>query len=86
MTITVLVTGRSYHTAARVPDQLELPDGSTVDDALEAVNCHLPGEEKLPASCLVAVSGEHLGTVAGHRPRVLVQRDELVLIAPVAGG
>jgi molybdopterin converting factor small subunit len=24
--------------------------------------------------------------VAAHRPRVLAQRDELVLIAPVAGG
>ncbi len=84
--INLVVTGRHYHTAAELPAELELPDGSTVADALQAVARHFPGDQPLPASCLVAVSGTHLGTVAAHRPQVLADRVELVLIAPVAGG
>ena len=46
----------------------------------------LPGDNPLSASCLVAVSGMHLGTLADHRPQTLKDGDELLLLAPVAGG
>ena len=53
--------------------------GSTVADLM-------PEGRGLPASCLVAVSGTHLGTLGNHRPHSLEEGDELVLITPVAGG
>jgi len=86
MQIQVVVTGRSYHLADALPDQLELPENADVAAALSQLNAALPKGEQFPSSCLVAVSGEHLGTVAKHRPRTLANGDELVLFAPVAGG
>jgi molybdopterin converting factor small subunit len=86
MRIRVVVTGRDYHTAAGLPDEVALPESATVDDALSLLAEHLPGGQTFPASCLVAVSGEHLGTVGDHPPRTLADGDELILIAPVAGG
>jgi len=63
-----------------------LPEGATLDDALTAVAGHLPADRPLPPSCLVAVSGTHVGTLGSHPARQLADGDELVLIAPVAGG
>ncbi len=85
MKISVVVTGRSYHTTAQLPDEIELPDGSDVDDALRLLESQL-GEDQLPASCLIAVAGKHLGTLANHTAVPLADGDELTLIAPVAGG
>ena len=82
----VIFAGRSYHLAEQLPEALDLPAGSTVDDALRVLSTHLPDDQPFPPSCLVAVSGEHLGTIAAHRPRTLTTGDELILIAPVAGG
>jgi hypothetical protein len=81
-----MVTGRSYHTADRLPDEITLPDGSTVDDALEVLSAQLADGGQFPPSCLIAVSGQHLGTLASHRPYTLNEGEELTLIAPVAGG
>ena len=86
MRIRVAITGRSYHTTEQLPDEVTLPDASSVDDAIALLAEQLPNESQLPASCLVAVSGEHLGTLANHQQRKLVDGDELTLIAPVAGG
>jgi len=86
MKISVMVTGRSYHMTEGLPDELTLPDGGTVDDAVAALSAQLADGIQFPPSCLVAVSGEHLGTVASHENRVLSHGDELTLIAPVAGG
>lgn len=86
MKISVMVTGRSYHMTEGLPDELTLPDGNTVDDAIAALSAQLPDSVQFPPSCLVAVSGQHLGTVASHETRVLSDGDELTLIAPVAGG
>jgi molybdopterin converting factor small subunit len=86
MKVKLVITGRSYDAAAGVPEQLTLDDGATLDDALKAVRAALPEDRPLPASCLVAVSGTHLGTLASHPSRQLADGDELVLIAPVAGG
>jgi molybdopterin converting factor small subunit len=83
--ISVVVTGRSYHTTSQLPDEIELPQGSDVDDALRLLNSQL-GDEPLPDSCLIAVAGKHLGTLASHTPSPLADGDELTVIAPVAGG
>jgi hypothetical protein len=84
--IGIVMTGRSYHTAEQLPDALELADESSLDDALAQVNRLLGEENALPASCLIAVSGQHCGTVGSHEPRALNDGEELTLIAPVAGG
>ena len=57
-----------------------------VDDALAELARQLPADQQLPQSCLVAVSGQHLGTIADHQPAQLADGAEMVLIAPVAGG
>jgi molybdopterin converting factor small subunit len=80
------MTGRSYHSAEQLPDSLDLPDGAGVDDALNSLTESMPDGESLPPSCLVIVSGQHLGTVSKHEARDLKDGDELTLIAPVAGG
>ena len=86
MKVRVVISGRSYDAADAVPDELALPDGSSVDEALDALAGLLPDDRPLPGGCLVAVSGTHLGTVRSHNPQLLRDGDELVLIAPVAGG
>ena len=86
MNVRVVISGRSYDAAGAVPELLELPDGASIDAALDALAELMPPGRGLPSSCLVAVSGRHLGTLAEHQPRMLQEDDELVLIAPVAGG
>jgi molybdopterin converting factor small subunit len=86
MKIRIIVTGRNYHTAGPLPDELELDPSCGVDDALALLAEHLPEGQSFPASCLVVVSGQHLGTISQHQPCDLRDGDELALIAPVAGG
>ena len=86
MNIKVVFTGRSYTLADDLPGDLTLPDGATLKDAIGALQERLSGEQQLPGSCLVTVSGEHLGTLANYRERAIADGEELVLIAPVAGG
>lgn len=86
MQIQVVYSGRNYDAAGGVPRHLTLPEGCSVDEALLALRRLFPPEQPLDDSCLVAVSGAHLGTVRKHRPHQLQPGDELMLIAPVAGG
>ena len=86
MKVQVLFTGRSYQASGKLPDQLELPEGSLVSEALVNVQTRLSESDQLPQSCLLSVSGQHLGTIAKFKDRPLRGGDELVLIAPVAGG
>jgi molybdopterin converting factor small subunit len=86
MKIRVVVTGRNYHAAVPLPGELEMDDASGVDDALAVLAGYLPEGQGFPPSCLVVVSGQHLGTISQHQPRDLREGDELALIAPVAGG
>ncbi len=86
MKIRVVLTGRSYHTAASLPAELELGEGASLDDALNQINVALTEEATLPDSCLIAIGGQHVGTVASHPDVALQDGQELVLIAPVAGG
>ncbi len=84
MKIRIAITGRSYHEADSLPDHLTLPDDATLEDALCAVAELL--DDALPSSCLVSISGRHVGTVASHDNQPLSDGDELLLVAPVAGG
>ena len=86
MKIRVVISGRGYHLSQNVPEHLKLPDAATLDNALAGLASHLGDGQALPGSCLVIVSGDHLGTLACHEPRVMKENDELVIIAPVAGG
>jgi hypothetical protein len=86
MQVRVVIAGRHYDMAESVPKELILPPECTVDAALEALQESLPNGQRLPESCLLAVSGVHLGTVGKHRTQQLRNGDELLLLAPVAGG
>ena len=86
MKIRIVYTGRSYQIAERLPAELELADNAKLDDALQAVNQLLADDEQLPPSCLVSISGQHVGTFTSHENQSLKDRDEVILIAPVAGG
>ena len=86
MQIRVILTGRSYHNAAALPDVLELAEDAQVSDALAAINQQLPGEAPLAASCLIALAGQHIGSVANFTDRPMLDGQELTLVAPVAGG
>ena len=86
MHVRLTISGRNYHAIGAVTPQVELPDGCSLDQAIQTVRALLPSGVTLPESCLVAVSGKHLGSLSSHRAHALAEGDELLLIAPVAGG
>jgi molybdopterin converting factor small subunit len=86
MNVRIVVTGRSYHRAANLPTELSLADDAKLDDALDIINRLLSEEGGLPASCLIAVDGKHVGSISAHQNAPLRENCELTLIAPVAGG
>jgi molybdopterin converting factor small subunit len=86
LNVQIVFMGHRYDAAQSVPDRLCLPDGATVDDALKAITEQLSGDNPFSTSCLVAVSGMHVGTLGDHRTMILKDGDELLLLAPVAGG
>jgi molybdopterin converting factor small subunit len=86
MKLSVVITGRHYHESSTAPKELTLPNRATIEDALQMLADHMPQGQTLPASCLVVLSGQHLGTIAKHEAAAIRDGDELVLIAPVAGG
>ena len=86
MKVRVTLTGRSYHLGEGLPAEMELSDDSTVTALVSALNEQLPDDNELPASCLISVSGKHVGSVGNHSDAALSENDEVVFIAPVAGG
>jgi molybdopterin converting factor small subunit len=86
MRLCVVISGRNYDAAQCVPRELTVPDGCSLDAALETLAGLMPADRPLSGDCLVAVSGTHVGTLRRHRPHVLREGDELLLLAPVAGG
>ena len=86
MKVRIVLTGRSYHSADAMPDELSLPEEATLDDALATLREASADIELLPSSCLIAISGQHVGTIANHEATSLKDGDELLFLAPVAGG
>jgi molybdopterin converting factor subunit 1 len=71
----------SYAESLGVPSmELDLDDGSTVDDVMSAISA-MPGSDRLPPHPLVAVNHSY-----AKNSQVLVDGDEVALIPPVAGG
>lgn len=58
------MTGRQYNLSDTLPELLELAEGASIELALEQVRA-IAGP--IAPGALLAVSGEHLGTVADHR-------------------
>jgi molybdopterin converting factor small subunit len=85
MKIRITYLGRGYQHAEALPEQIDLEPNGTIADAVRAVDSLL-AETDLPGTCLVTVSGEHVGSVASFTDRPMREGEELVLIAPVAGG
>ena len=86
MKVRIVLTGRSYHSADALPGELSLQEGATLDDALDTLREACSDVELLPSSCLIAISGQHVGTIADHEATSLKEGDELLFLAPVAGG
>ena len=86
MRITVKITGRLYDATSESSPELDLPPEATVDDALALLSGAAGAGIPILPQALLAVSGEHLGTVVDHAPRTLVEDDELLIFSPVAGG
>jgi len=86
MNVRVVISGRHYATDEGIPEQLSLKEGCSIDEALSKISKLADAAAQLPESCLLAVSGKHLGTLGKHMAHTLAEGDEIVLIAPVAGG
>lgn len=86
MKLRVAMMGRGYDEMVRWPSELEVPADASLKEALHALTDLLPAGQQLSASCLVVHNGTHLGTVSTHENARLADQDELLLIAPVAGG
>jgi len=84
--IRLVVIGRGYHAVEDLPDQWQVPDDASVDDVIGMLVEQYGEGPGWAASCLIALAGRHLGTVARHEPATLREGDVLTLIAPVAGG
>jgi molybdopterin converting factor small subunit len=84
--IRLVVTGRGYHAAGHLPEEWEVAEDATVDDVIRLLREIYGDGPGWSATCLIAVAGRHLGTVASHEPAGLRDGDEVTLIAPVAGG
>jgi molybdopterin converting factor small subunit len=86
MKLQIVFLGRSYHAAQGLPSEMTLDDQATLDDAIAQLRTLPESVESLPETCLISLSGRHVGTIGDHPPTRLRDGDELVLIAPVAGG
>lgn len=86
MRVRIFLGGRNYDLSDSLPECLTLPEGASVDDALGALAGYLPRDRSLPGTCLIAVSGNHIGSLHQHPAQSLKDGDELLILSPVAGG
>lgn len=86
MRVRLVLIGRGYDAAENLPDHWDVPDGASVDDVLRLIEQQYGSIPGCSPSCLIALQGRHLGTIASHASAPLHDGDELTLIAPVAGG
>lgn len=80
MTVTVLLFASYADALGERKIPLELPNGSTVGEALRRVKA-MAGASQLPAEPIVAVN-----EVYARADQALTAGDELAIIPPVAGG
>ena len=80
MTVTVLLFASYADALGERTIPLELPDGSTVAEAVSRVRA-MAGAARLPTEPMVAVNEEY-----ARSDRALVAGDEVAIIPPVAGG
>ena len=93
MNITVPLFGEFQARLSVHQLDLELPEGATVDDALNAVwtsggigdSAHLASESATGMDPIVLVNGRNAETLADEA-RILSDGDRLVVTAPLAGG
>ena len=81
MKLQIQVMGRASCGSTAFPAELELKAHATLSDACAALQA-----AELPPSTLVVVSGRHVGTLANYPPLALRDNDELLFLAPIAGG
>ncbi len=82
MTVTVLLFASYADALGERTIPLELPDGSTVAEAVRRVRAMAgAGSARLPTEPMVAVNEEY-----ARSDRALVAGDEVAIIPPVAGG
>jgi molybdopterin synthase catalytic subunit len=80
LTVTLRLFASSAESLGFPKLELNLEQGSTVDDVMKAIST-MPGSASLPPNPLVAVNHSY-----AKNSRILVDGDEVALIPPVAGG
>lgn len=80
MTVTLRFFASYADSLGTASAELDLHDGSTVDDVMKAISA-MPGSSRLPPNPLVAVNHSY-----ATGSRILVDGDEVAIIPPVAGG
>jgi len=80
MTVTLLLFASYADALGGRMIPLELPDGSTVAEAVRRVRA-MAGSARLPTEPMVAVNEEY-----ARSDRALLAGDEVAIIPPVAGG
>ena len=86
MNIRLAITGRSYHLAGSIPQSIELNADCTLQEAIEHVRQLFPSDNPVADSCVISVAGKQRGTVGAPSAHQLRDGDELLIVAPVAGG
>ncbi len=81
MQVTTLLFAQLREAAGRSSVEVDLAEGSTVQDLLSALESTLPSLASMAGATAVAVNQAYVGRDAG-----LADGDEVALIPPVAGG
>ena len=80
MEILVNFSGRGCERMSALPSFLLLQDGVTLSRAVDAIERQSNRDHLLPPTSLVAVNGNHAGTLAAPDHRVLRDGDEISII------
>ncbi len=86
MKVRLTLMGRGYDRTSSLPSEVDVTLGACLGDVLHLIQSHYGELVPLSTSWLVVVNGQHLGTVERYEDVELRERDDLMLIAPVAGG
>lgn len=81
MKLRLQIMGRRSSGSETLPSELDLAPHATLYDVCAALR-----STDLSPATLIVVSGKHVGTLGNHPPLVLRDGDDLLLLAPIAGG